>query len=90
LLVKYVPQLIRQRIHPLDWVLTYGKPLELIRPASRIQVVAPIIAFEHLRLLPADLLLVRKACYIEYKPRPSRPSYSKKNKKQKKDPQPRQ
>ena len=38
LLVKYVPQLIRQHIHPLAWVLTYGKPLELIRPASRLQV----------------------------------------------------
>jgi hypothetical protein len=90
LLVKYVPQLIRQHIHPLAWVLTYGKPLELIRPASRLQVVAPVIALEHLLLLPVELVLVRKACYIEYKPRPSRPSSNQKNQKHKKEAQPRQ
>lgn len=81
LLVKYVPQLIRQCQKPIDWILTYGKPLGLIRPASRLQVSAPAIALAQMAFPPPDLVLVRKACYIEYQPRPSRPSYNKKKKK---------
>lgn len=80
LLVQYVPQLIRDGQHPLDWILTYGKPLGFIRPHSRLQVVAPHIPPEQLVLPSADLVLVRKARYVTYAPRPGRPSYNKKKK----------
>jgi len=80
LLVQYVPQLIRDGHHPIDWVLTYGKPLGFIRPHSRLQVTAPHIPPEQLVLPPASLGLVRKARYLTYSPRPGRPSYNKKQK----------
>lgn len=80
LLVQYVPQLIRNGQHPIDWLLTYGKPLGFIRPHSRLQVRTPHLAPEQLVLPPADLVLVRKARYVTYRPRPGRPSYNKKKK----------
>lgn len=72
LLVQYVPQLIRNGQHPIDWMLTYGKPLGFIRPHSRLRVRAPHILPEQLVLPPADLVLVRKARYVTYPPRPGR------------------
>ncbi len=80
LLVRYVPQLIRNGQHPIDGLLTYGKPLGFIRPHSRLQVVTPHLAPEQLVLPPADLVLVRKARYVTYRPRPGRPSYNNKKK----------
>ena len=80
LLVQYVPQLIRNGQHHIDWMLTYGKPLDFIRPHSRLQVMAPRLAPEQLVLPPADLVLVRKPRYVTYPPRPGRPSYNSKNK----------
>jgi len=74
LLIKSVPHLIRQRQNPIDWVLTHGKHLGFIRKSTRLQVVAPQIAPEHLIPLPAGLQLVRKAHYLEYQPRPGKPS----------------
>lgn len=59
LLVKYVPHLIRQRQSPIPWVLTFGSHLGFIRQSTRLQVVAPQIAPEHLIPLPADLQLTK-------------------------------
>jgi len=73
-LVQYVPQFIRQRQNPIDWVLTYGKHLGFIRKSTRLQVVAPSLVPSHLLLLPASLKLTRKACYLDYAPRPGQPS----------------
>lgn len=78
LLVKYVPFWIQRGISPVEWVLTYGRELGFIRSSSRIQVQAPCIPEEELILPPADLILLRRARYLEYAPRPGRPSYNKK------------
>ena len=78
LLIKFVPQLIRQRENPLEWVLTHGKHLQIIRPSRRLHILAPDIPLELLHPLPPDLPLVRKACYLEYQPRPGKPSKAKK------------
>lgn len=74
LLVEYVPHLIRQRQSPIPWVLTFGSHLGFIRQSTRLQVVAPQIAPEHLIPLPADLQLTRKAHYLQYQSRPGKPS----------------
>ena len=76
LLVEHLPHLLRARLDPVSWVLTYGKHLRLLRPSSRYHVVAPSIPPEQLIPLPADLKLTRRARYVTYKPRPSRPSYN--------------
>jgi len=78
LLVEHLPQLLRARLHPLDWVLTYGHKQRFLRPSSRFQVVAPAIPAEQIIALPADLVLTRKANYRAYKPRPPRPASNKK------------
>jgi DDE family transposase len=77
LLIQYVPRLILQRQSPIDWVLTHGHRLGFIRPATRLQMVAPHIPLEQMTFPPADLVLVRKARYVQYRPRPGRPSYNK-------------
>jgi hypothetical protein len=74
LLVKYVPQLIRERENPCQWVLTHGKHLQIIRPSTRLQIVAPDIALDQLHPLPPTVRLVRQACYLQYQPHPGRPS----------------
>jgi hypothetical protein len=81
LLVKHLPHLLRARLDPVEWVLTYGKAQHFLRPSSRYQVVAPTIPSELLTPLPAELLLTRKACYRTYKPRPPRPASNKKKSK---------
>ncbi len=78
LLVQHLPHLLRARQHPVTWVLTYGHTQHLLRPSSRYQVVAPSLPPEQIVPLPPDLILTRKARYVTYKPRPSRPSYNKK------------
>ena len=74
LLVHYVPLLIRQQQPPLPWVLTYGVRLHLIRPSTRIRTLAPDLPLADLHFPPPDLPLVRRACYLQYEPRPHRPS----------------
>ena len=78
LLVEQLPHLLRARLNPVAWVLTFGKQQHILRPSSRYHVVAPSIPPEQIIPLPADLVLTRKARYVTYKPRPSRPSYNKK------------
>jgi hypothetical protein len=80
LLVKHRPHLLRARLDPVEWVLTYGQAQHFLRPSSRYQVVAPTIPPELLTPLPAELILTRKACYRTYKPRPPRPASNKKKK----------
>lgn len=82
LLVKYVPQFIQQRQHPVTWVLTYGQALGFLRPSTRFVVCAPNIALEQMCFPPPDLPLTRKACYIEYVPTPGRSSRPKKKSRQ--------
>jgi hypothetical protein len=82
LLVKHLPHLLRARLHPIDWVLTYGHTQGFLRPCSRFQVVAPVMPVEQLQPLPPDLILTRKASYRTYKPRPPRPASNKKKRKQ--------
>src|SRR5712691_3184531 len=82
LLVQHLPQLLRARQHPVDWVLTYGRTQRFLRPSRRLQVVAPFIPAEQIQPLPPDLVLLRKACYRTYKPRPPRPAGNKDKKKQ--------
>ena len=77
LLVEHLPHLLRARLNPVAWVLTYGKQQHVLRPSSRYHVVAPSIPPEQLLPLPAELVLTRKARYVTYKPRPPRPSYNK-------------
>ena len=81
LLVKHLPHLLRARHEPLDWVLTYGKAQHVLRPSSRHAVVAPSIEASQLTPLPPHLVLIRKARYVTYKPRPPHPSYNKQKKK---------
>jgi hypothetical protein len=76
LLVEHLPHLLRARLNPVQWVLTYGKQQQILRPSSRYHVVAPCIPPEQLTPLPADLILTRKARYVTYQPRPPRPSYN--------------
>lgn len=71
LLVEQLPHLLRARLNPVAWVLTFGKQQHILRPSSRYHVVAPSIPPEQLIPLPADLVLTRKARYVTYKPRPS-------------------
>lgn len=79
LFVKHLPHLLHAGQRPLDWVLTYGKTQHVLRPSSRYQVVAPLIPPEHLTPLPPDLVLIRKARYVTYQPRPARRSSKKKS-----------
>ena len=81
LFVKHLPHLLHAGQRPLDWVLTYGKTQHVLRPSSRYQVVALLIPPEHLTPLPPDLVLIRKARYITYQPRPARRSSKKKSSK---------
>ena len=80
LLVEQLPHLLRARLNPVAWVLTYGKQQHVLRPSSRYHVVAPCIPPEQIIPLPADLVLTRKARYVTYQPRPPRPSYNHKHK----------
>ena len=57
-LLQYVPQLLCEGHHPLDWMLTYGKPLGFLRPHARLQVVAHTIATAQFVLPPAEFVLV--------------------------------
>jgi hypothetical protein len=77
LLVQHLPHLLRARLHPVDWVLSYGHKQGFLRPSSRFQVVAPAIPAEHITPLPPDLVLTRKASYRTYKPRPPHPACNK-------------
>ncbi len=89
LLVKYVPRWILRKQSLIDEVLTHGRDLGFIRPSSRLQVQVPCIPDEALIPAPADLILLRHARYVEYAPRPPRPSYNKKKRaKQKSSPSP--
>jgi Transposase DDE domain len=78
LLIEYLPHLLQQREDPLNWVLTHGKALGFIRPASRLHLVVPDIALHQLTFPPPALPLTRKAHYVEYHPRPHRSSKKKK------------
>jgi hypothetical protein len=80
LLVKHLPLLLRARLDPVEWVLTYGKTQHFLRPSSRYSVVVPAIPPDQLTPLPPDLLLTRKANYRLYKPRPPRPASNRKKK----------
>ena len=80
LLVYYVPLLIREHEPLVPWVLAHGQHLHLIRPSTRLHTLAPDIPLADLHLPPADLRLVRRACYLEYVPRPHRPSQQKRKK----------
>lgn len=82
LLVQHLPQLLRARQHPVNWILTYGHAQGFLRPGRRFQVVAPLIPADQLHPLPPDLLLQRKASYRTYKPRPPRPASNKPKPKQ--------
>lgn len=77
LLVQHLPELLRARQQPIDWVLTYGHTQGFLRSSRRHQVSAPSIPAELIQPLPGDLKLTRKACYRTYKPRPPRPAYNK-------------
>jgi hypothetical protein len=77
LLVEYLPRLLARRQDPVRWVLTYGSHLGFIRPSSRLQITAPEIPLEQMRFAPPHLRLTRPARYMEYKPRPRRPSSNK-------------
>lgn len=57
-LLQYVPQLLCEGHHPLDWMLTYGKPLGFLRPHARLQVVAHTIATAQVALPPAEFVSV--------------------------------
>jgi hypothetical protein len=81
LLVKHLPLLLRARLHPVEWVLTYGKTQHFLRPSSRYRVVVPAIPADQLTPLPPDLILTRKANYRLYKPRPPRPASNRQKKK---------
>ena len=74
LLIKYMPRLIQQQQDPLAWLLEYGRPLHIIRPSSRLEIVAPQIPLEQLSWPPEDLPTVRRARYPVYHPRPHKPS----------------
>jgi hypothetical protein len=77
LLVSYLPRLLARRQDPVRWVLTYGRHLGFIRASSRLQITAPEIPLEQMRFPPPHLRLTRPARYVEYKPRPRRPSSNK-------------
>lgn len=72
LLLHYVPRLIEQRQNPLPWLVTQGKRLGLIRPSTRLVILAPEVPLSQFVFPPPSLCLVRKARYVEYKPRPGR------------------
>ncbi len=78
LLIQSLPQLLQQGENPVLWVLTHGKALGFLRPASRLHLVVPAIALSQLTFPPPDLPLTRKARYVEYHPRPHRSSKKKK------------
>jgi Transposase DDE domain len=78
LLIQSLPQLLQQGENPVLWVLTHGKALGFLRPASRLHLVVPEIALSQLAFPPPDLPLTRKARYVEYHPRPHRSSKKKK------------
>ena len=80
LLVEHLPHLLRAQLNPVEWILTYGHQQHILRPSSRYQVVAPCILPQHLRPLPPDLVLTRKARYVTYHPRPPRPASNHKKK----------
>ncbi len=78
LLVEYVPQFIYQRQHPLAWMHTFGRALGLVRPGSRRELQLPSLDLAQYRFPPPDLVLTRKACYLEYVPTPGRSSRARK------------
>lgn len=82
LLVRYVPQFIQQRQHPVAWVLTYGPVLGFFRPSTRLAVSAPAISLEQMCFPQTDLALTRKARYVEYVPTPGSSSRPKKKSRQ--------
>lgn len=73
LLVRHLPHILRQRWHPVGWVLAHGRSLGFFRPSSRYLPRVPTIAPAQLRLPPPDLAYTRLACYLSYPDRPNRP-----------------
>ena len=78
LLVTHLPHLLHAGQSPIPWVLTSGTTQHFLRPSSRYQVVAPSIPVDQLTPLPPHLVLIRKARYVTYHPRPPRRSSNKK------------
>ena len=72
LLIQYLPDWLAQGIDPVEWIATHGRRLGFIRPSTRYPVQAPQIPVEAMAFPPSQSALVRKARYVEYKPRPQR------------------
>lgn len=74
LLIQYIPCLLEQQRDPLHWLEEFGRPLRILRPSSRLQIVAPEIACSQMSWPPENLPLVRRARYPVYRYRPHKPS----------------
>lgn len=67
LLVEYVPDLVREGKDPIHLIVEHGRKVGFIRPSSRIRIRTPEINREEIRLLPKDVILVRKPRYAQRK-----------------------
>jgi hypothetical protein len=74
LLVKYVPEQLIKRQHPVVWACRHGHDLGLFRPSSRCQIIAPDPPLHEYVFPPPDLRFTRLGSYREYEPRPHRNS----------------
>jgi hypothetical protein len=71
LVVRYVPQLMSQRIDPVQYFVHHGRDLGIIRPSTRSQVHSPIVPPEWIIMAPQEAYQAReKARYAPSKSRP--------------------
>ena len=63
LLLRYLPQFARDGKDPIAVIVATGGGAGLFRPARRVRILAPLLAPDHLRPAPPDLVLVRTPRY---------------------------
>lgn len=67
LLTRYVPRLLLQGENPLEFLLTHGRAMGVIRPSTRTRIQAPTIPLWAIQWPPPDLLQSRAARYAQRK-----------------------
>jgi hypothetical protein len=71
LVVRYTPDLLRQRIDPVPYFVRHGRDLGIIRPSTRSHVHSPIVPPEWISMAPAEAYQPReKARHSPYKVTP--------------------
>lgn len=67
LLTRYVPRLLSQGEDPMAFLLTHGRAMGVIRPATRRRIQAPVVPLQEVSYPPPELIQPRQAHYAHRK-----------------------